>query len=510
MFVFSLVACDQLDGGQLTSLLEGGTGTAVAASVTDVDQETGPPTPTLVPNNVTGESVQQAEPAASAALEASATLPPTATQSPEPTSTATTPPTATQPPEPTPLPVRLETDTATLTLVPGGAFLMGAVQEQLLAECELFRPSCDDAWFAASAPPHTVTLAPFYMDIVEVSNAAYLAFLNTLENPTTDCDAELCLTLEDSRFIRGEDGRFSVDPEFADHPVTGVTWFGADAYCAWRDARLPTEAEWEMAAAWNPETETHSLYPWGDVFDGSAVNTCDANCKQPQADASSDDGATATAPVGSYENGRSPSGLYDMAGNVWEWVHDWYAEDFYAQSPAENPIGPETADTRVVRGGSWFDTGNFTSTVIRFPAPPHESGDAIGFRCAQDAIQAAAVIAEVPESTPAAAEPEATATAEITPSPVTTPVTTPVATPVATPTPAATAVTAAASAPVAVNCNANPGVDHGSTYVVGSCDWLSKIARKLGVSYHDLLAANPQIADPNIIQPGQVLNVPPR
>lgn len=111
------------------------------------------------------------------------------------------------------------------------------------------------------------------------------------------------------------------------------------------------------------------------------VNTCDSSCQQPQANQDFDDGFPAEAPVASFENGRSPSGAYDMGGNVWEWVADWYDSEYYR---AENiiPGGPEAGEDKVVRGGSWFDTGNFTAGSLRFPSPPTNTDESIGFRCA--------------------------------------------------------------------------------------------------------------------------------
>lgn len=448
------------------------------------------------------------------------TLPPTAT----PLPSATPPPTATVPPSPTPLPVSIRSANAPMLLVAGDMFPMGAAADTLLSACEAARSGCDRSWFAASEPVHTVTLDQFYIDVYEVDNAAYLAFLNELGAHEGACDGEKCVTLTDSQ-ITLSGGQYTVPAEFADHPVTGVTWYGAAAYCTWRDARLPTEAEWEMAAGWDAENGVKLFYPWGNDFvptDGAtAVNFCDGNCGQQQADSSVDDGFAFTAPVSSFGDGRSPTGAYNMAGNVWEWVSDWFAADYYSQSPDENPQGPESGSAKVVRGGSWFDTGNFTSTAVRFPAPPAESSNTIGFRCALDAIpQEAQVVAQAPETTPsptveATAEPTTatTATAE-----ATTPAAAATATPIATATATAPAPTAAATqvaqgtrpAPIAVNCEAQPGLDLGDRYVVGACDWLAKIARQLGVSYAALLAANPQISNPDVIVPGQVLNVPSR
>lgn len=500
LIAFSLVACEQL-GDLPLDVLSGGESTAVAAALTPIPTENSQPTPTLT---LATAVVPTTAPTNTPVVSIEPTEEPTNV----PTATATTTPAATT------LPARFDSPIGEMALLAGGTFSMGADAAQLLAACDEFRPGCQEAWFSAAEPIHLVTLDPFYMDIFEVNNADFVTFLNTLDAQEPDCDGEMCLTADDSQIELDENGRFTIAPEFEDHPVVGVSWFGADAFCSWRHARLPSEAEWEMAAAWDATTETKTLYPWGDEFDATAVNFCDANCAEAQAFADVDDGFATTAPVGSFVNGRSPAGIDDMAGNVWEWVNDWYADEYYNQSPDTNPTGPEEGDARVVRGGSWFDTGNFSAAAIRFPAPPDETGNSIGFRCALDAQPDVIALAQ----TPPAAEPAATMVAELTPTSET--ATPEVVTATIEPTPIPTAVVAAAAtdtpavgtgaAPISVNCEANPGVDLGSTYIVGACDWLSRIARKLGVDYNDLLAANPQITDPNVIHAGQILNVPPR
>lgn len=311
-----------------------------------------------------------------------------ATSTPEPP-TPTTAPTLTPTPRPsltpspTPVPDVLEQGGAELFLVAGGEFEMGMDATLLLAECNIFRTGCQESWFSASGPVHTLSLPGFYIDATEVTNAAYAAFLNELEESETGCLEQRCLNLEDSRLTLNEAGVYEVAEDEADYPITGVSWYGAAAFCAWRGGRLPSEAEWEKAAVWDPEAGTKTIYPWGDVFDGSVVNTCDASCQQPQANQDFDDGFPAEAPVASFEDGRSPSGAYDMGGNVWEWVADWYDSEYYQ---AENvaPGGPVEGEDKVVRGGSWFDTGNFTAGSLRFPSPPANTDESIGFRCAAD------------------------------------------------------------------------------------------------------------------------------
>lgn len=515
-------------------------------------------------------------PTATAAALTTAVPSPTATATAAPTSTPR--PTAT--PEPTAVPVRIRNGMVDMLLVPAATFEMGAESTLLLSECERFTQSCEPAWFAASEPVHTVSVAAFYLDATEVTNEAYSAFLNEIGDHQGACDSFDCLTLADSA-IAASNGRYSSSADIADHPVTGVTWYGAAAYCNWRGTRLPTEAEWERAAGWDNENGVKRLYPWGDTFEEAAANSCDVRCTEQQAVQALDDGAATTAAVGSYPDGRSPMGALEMGGNVWEWVADWYAADYYASSPDENPAGPETGDARVVRGGSWFDTANYSAVAVRFPAPPTESGGSIGFRCAADLGSDNLVAVPSTPVPPSIAEMDATeplepgeialsgtgepgseveildngtvigtavvdddgawsivaelnaASHEIgvrtagtteaasmisfdiaavpTPTATATATTTPTATATATREPTATpASTASPTVRPGVCTTVEPGIDLGDRYIVGSCEYLKLIARRLGIDYAALLYANPQITDPNLVKPGQVIFLPPR
>lgn len=301
---------------------------------------------------------------------------PTSPPSPTPTDT----PTSTAMPTRTPVPESVEVTGGSMILIPGGFFQMGASADDLAAECGRFREGCQSDWFRASEPAHSVLLRRYYIDAQEVTNAAFLEFLNQSGN---DCDGQTCLDAAQSQLAQ-QNGNWQLAEALAHHPVTGVTWYGAAAFCQWREARLPTEAEWEKAAAWDEAASAARRYPWGDEFDGQALNFCDATCDAPQADADHEDTFAETAPVASFPGGRSAYGLFDMAGNVWEWVGDWYDPTYYQVSAEVNPTGPETGEDRTVRGGSWFDTGNFTAAAIRFPSAPDNADKTIGFRCAAD------------------------------------------------------------------------------------------------------------------------------
>ncbi|MFN2163631.1 MAG: SUMF1/EgtB/PvdO family nonheme iron enzyme, partial [Candidatus Promineifilaceae bacterium] len=167
-------------------------------------------------------------------------------------------------------------------------FEMGESAEAMLAECDLFRTGCEIIWFESAEPVHTVQVDPFSIDLYEVDNESFLEFINELGAIEGACNEEDCLTIADSAVEQDSDGTYIVEEDLLTHPVAGVTWYGAQAYCEWRDDRLPTEAEWELAAGWDFETESKRVYPWGDEFDGNVTNFCDVNCPEQQANSDYD------------------------------------------------------------------------------------------------------------------------------------------------------------------------------------------------------------------------------
>jgi formylglycine-generating enzyme required for sulfatase activity len=252
-----------------------------------------------------------------------------------------------------------------MALVPAGAFTMGGEQSAALAECEKYFTGCNpDEWYLNEGPVHEVTLDAFMIDLYEVTNDQY-----------QECVAAGGCTPPSRTSSLTRPGYFG-QPEFGNYPVIWVSWEQAQGYCNWRGGRLPTEAEWEKAAR---GTDAR-LYPWGNSFEAGEGNFCDANCTLPWANPDFDDGFVDTAPVGSYAAGVSPYGLYDMGGNVDEWVADWYGAEYYAVSPAANPTGPETGDRHSMRGGSFHTPAQGLRTSGRPLSDP--AGDYIGFRCA--------------------------------------------------------------------------------------------------------------------------------
>jgi formylglycine-generating enzyme required for sulfatase activity len=256
-----------------------------------------------------------------------------------------------------------------MSLIRAGSFEMGSHTDVGRAECQKFAPNagCQRSWFENEAPIHPVTLDDFYIDLYEVTNAQY-----------AECEANgPCTPPSDTGSVTRKS--YYGNPEYDDYPVIWVTWEQAKTYCEWREARLPTEAEWEKAA----RGIEGRLYPWGNSLDGNRANFCDTNCPFDHRSQNYDDGQTDTAAVGSYPNGVSPYSVYDMAGNVWEWVADWYDANYYSTSPAENPLGPAGGTSRVLRGGAWNVDGGSVRATRRFEGGPATHYYDVGFRCAR-------------------------------------------------------------------------------------------------------------------------------
>jgi serine/threonine-protein kinase len=336
-----------------------------------------PPTATLPPT-----STPTVPPTATLLPSSTPTAPPTATLL--PMSTSTVPSTSTlaaTPVQPTATPTpTLDTgstlvfgnDGMVMVYVPAGEFLMGSTDADRNVE--------DD-----EKPQRSVYLDAFYISQYPVINRQFSQFVDTVGYRT---DAEKAgsgwvWTGQAWELVEGADWRHPRGPgssiaDKMDHPVVQVTWNDAEAYCLWADKRLPTEAEWEKAA----RGTSGRSYPWGNSApDGRKLNSCDVNCEIGWRDSSVDDGYVDTSPVGHYEAGKSPYGAYDMAGNVWEWVADWYEDDYYSQAPERNPQGPGSGEKRVTRGGSWYNVPWVGRGAFRTGLDPDVRDYSIGFRC---------------------------------------------------------------------------------------------------------------------------------
>jgi len=310
---------------------------------------------------------------------------PSPTGSPTPLpSIPTSSPTVTRTVTPTSLPdLIIDDNGVSMVLVPAGAFNMGGDADVALVECEkLYEPftdnTCERSWFEDEEPIHTVMLDDYYIDQYEVTNAEFAVFLNDQSNQSEGGKAWLDDSREDGLIVQSS-GEWQPKSGYEDHPVILVTWYGALAFCEWRGARLPTEAEWEKAARGTDGW----MYPWGNNFDGNRANFCDSNCGLDWTNNNYDDGYPETAPVGSYPDGASPYGVMDVAGNVLEWVADWYDSDYYTNSISVNPQGPSSGNLSGVRGGCWSFTGDYVSAVVRGGFNPTVALSVLGFRCAR-------------------------------------------------------------------------------------------------------------------------------
>ena len=230
------------------------------------------------------------------------------------------------------------------------------------------------------APIHTVTLDNYYIDQYEVTNSQYSVCKNE-----DICDSTTDTSAYESSYSRRS---YYGNPEYADYPIITVNWDEANKFCEWRGARLPTEAEWEKAARGGLEG---NHYPWGDeapLCEDGARN----GARFDDNDACNN---TDTGKVGSY----SPNGygLYDMAGNGWEWVSDLYSESYYINSPANNPTGPKEGQYPVIRGGSWNSSFEHLRVSDRLFNDIKSGSFNIGFRCVRTDTTPLPLPTETPE-----------------------------------------------------------------------------------------------------------------
>jgi formylglycine-generating enzyme required for sulfatase activity len=321
-----------------------------------VEQNTPPLSDSLIEFNTTARSTQI--PTELLTTTPTVTRTPEATPTKESSSTATHIPTDTPTQDPNRPPVNAQAgetwvspiDGMTMIYVPEGEFLMGSTDDNPDSEND-------------EKPQRSIFLDSFWIDQTEVTNKMFASFMNRMGNQTEEGNTWLDADSDYTRIVQQSGGWLQLY-NYSDHPVVEVTWYGARSYCQWTGRRLPSEAEWEKAA----RGTDGRTYPWGEGIDCSRANYsgCVGNTK----------------PAGSYPNGASPYGALDMAGNVTEWIADWYDGGYYHKSPSENPPGPLTEGFKVIRGGSWVNGRESVRTANRGTLVLVTSFWSYGFRCA--------------------------------------------------------------------------------------------------------------------------------
>ncbi len=258
--------------------------------------------------------------------------------------------------------------TPDLVSVPAGTLKMGAPDGE-----------------PAERPVHPVSVSAFVIDRFETTNTDFTAFVQATGHVTDPERTGVAWHWDGAwREVAGADWRRPRGPGssidgLGQHPVVQVSWGDARAYCAWRGMRLPTEAEWERAARGAGDRR----YPWGDDPPGTGGRFRASYGSDRCCAADAGDGFLFTAPVGRFPLGRSPFGVEDLAGNVWEWVEDWFAESFYARSPGTDPLNRTPTGRKVIRGGGWGNDPSGLRSTLRHANPPDIGLSMVGFRCAR-------------------------------------------------------------------------------------------------------------------------------
>jgi formylglycine-generating enzyme len=241
------------------------------------------------------------------------------------------------------------TDGAPMVHVSAGPFPMGV-------------PAGDRDGGRDEYPRHEVFLNDYDIDTYEVTHGRYAEFIKATGHRSPQHTKNPARTLWTGS---------AVPDSLRERPVINVDWYDADAYCRWAGKRLPTEAEWEKAARGTDGRR----FPWGNVEPTDKHLNYNQRWR----------GENTLMPVGSYEAGKSPYGAYDMAGNVWEWVADWYDPLYYEKSPSTNPQGPETGTHKVLRSSGWSVETPLVRIFTRVQSDPLNRNDSTGFRCALSA-----------------------------------------------------------------------------------------------------------------------------
>ncbi len=276
--------------------------------------------------------------------------------------------------EPTPAVASIPLD---MVLVPAGEFIMGT--------------PFGSGGFPDEAPQRRVYLSAFLIDRYEVTNEAYARFVHETGHPIPENANPKATLWTDWPSILA----------IATHPVVNVSWLDAVAYCEWRGARLPTEAEWEKAARGTDGRD----YPWGNVWDHTKGNSASYWAGRTIHFDSGVDweafwmkgegarlakeqglrGEVLTMPIGSFPQALSPYGIHDLAGNAAEWVQDWHDPNYYRAAPLTDPQGPSRGAVKAMRGGSWLKPYKSLRTADRDWGVMDSRPSGTGFRCAKDA-----------------------------------------------------------------------------------------------------------------------------
>ena len=274
--------------------------------------------------------------------------------------------------------------TATERLIPAGPFMRGADE------------------FPDAAPVRTITLSAYCLDVLEVTNAEFATFLTekaAAGSANADATGRPLFDFLDSddtvpeRIVDAGGGRYTVTPGYEQHPVVEVFHWSALAYCESRGRRVPTEAQWEKAAGGPDEW----LWPWGEGEPSCESGNLRLGSEGSESGDTTEPCIDDTLPVGSYPAFPGVYGQLDLGGNVAEWVFDWYRSDYYADSPSEDPVGPDSGwsdlfpdgagEARLTRGGG-FATGQFAATTTgRYVERAAGSSNGVGIRCARDLAQ---------------------------------------------------------------------------------------------------------------------------
>lgn len=261
-------------------------------------------------------------------------------------------------------------DGTTMRLIPGGTFFMGSTRLETEAAS---RMDADGESFdlAPETPQFDLFVPSFYIGVFTVTNEQFARFLSERQ-PRPELFDLWVFSLARIEKPPRDGGLYRVEPGFERQPAAHITWFGAEAYCRWAKLRMPTEVEWEKAA----RGADARLFPWGNEWHDDFLRWRRGNCN----------GSVQTAEVDAYPEGRSPYGIFQMAGNVAEWCEDWFQPRFYDEHAMGNRHTPHSGDERVLRGGNCVQSRKleFRCATRQHSTPVFLTMDYTGIRCACD------------------------------------------------------------------------------------------------------------------------------